>query len=83
MGSIRFNHSDYKIIGGKGSPIWPHQKIPKQDIINRLKIGFFKRSQQLKEFYQLLIKAPYKNIICCDLNDTPISYAYNQFNNIL
>ena len=81
MGSIRFNHSDYNIIGGKGSPLWPHQEIPKQDIVNRLKIGFFKRSQQLKELLPKINSSPYKNIICCDLNDTPISYAYNQFNN--
>ena len=81
LGSIRFNHSDYNIIGGKGSPLWPHQKIPKQDIINRLKIGFIKRSQQLKELLPIIDKSPFKKIICCDLNDTPISYAYNQFNN--
>ena len=81
MGSIRFNHSDYKIIGGKGSPLWPHEKIPKQDIINRLKIGFFKRTQQLNELLPKINSSPHKNIICCDLNDTPISYAYNQINN--
>ena len=81
MGSIRFNHSDYNIIGGKGSPLWPHQKIPEQDIYNRLKIGFSKRSQQIKELFPKIKKSPYNNIICVDLNDTPLSYAYNQFNN--
>ena len=81
MGSIRFNHSDYNIIGGKGSPLWPHQKIPEQDIYNRLKIGFSKRNQQLKELFPKVKKSPYNNIICVDLNDTPLSYAYNQFNN--
>ena len=81
LGSIRFNHSDYNIIGGKGIPLWSHQKIPKQDIINRLKIGFIKRSHQLKELLPIVDKSPFNKIICCDLNDTPISYAYNQFNN--
>jgi endonuclease/exonuclease/phosphatase family metal-dependent hydrolase len=82
LGSIRFNNSDYNIIGGKGSPLWPHQKIPKQDIINRLKIGFIKRSQQLKELLPILNESTYNKIICCDLNDTPVSYAYNQFNGL-
>ena len=37
--------------------------------------------EQLKELLPKINSSPYKNIICCDLNDTPISYAYNQFNN--
>ena len=81
LGSIRFNYSDYKIIGGKGRPIRPYTDIPKQDIFNRLKIGFSKRTQQLKELIPLLEKSPYKRILCSDLNDTPISYAYNQLSN--
>ena len=80
LGSIRFNHSDYKLLEEKES-LWPHQKIPKQDIINRLKIGFIKRSQQLKELLPIIEKSPFNKIICCDLNDTPISFAYNQLNN--
>ena len=58
LGSIRFNYSDYKIIGGKGSPISSYQKIPEQDIFNRLKIGFSKRAQQLNELIPFLEKSP-------------------------
>ena len=82
LGSIRFNNSDYKIIGGKGSPLYPHQKIPKQDIFNRLKIGFSKRAQQINELIPYLKDSPFKRILCSDLNDTPISYAYNQLSNL-
>ena len=82
LGSIRFNNSDYKIIGGKGSPLYPHQKIPKQDIYNRLKIGFSKRAQQINELIPYLKDSPFKRILCSDLNDTPISYAYNQLSNL-
>ena len=78
MGSIRFNYSDYKLLGGKGSPLWPHQKKPAQQIINRLKIGFSKREQQLKQLLPALKKSPYKTILCSDINDTPLSYAYHQ-----
>ena len=82
LGSIRFNNSDYKIIGGKGSPLYSHQKIPKQDIFNRLKIGFSKRAQQITELVPYLKDSPFKRILCSDLNDTPISYAYNQLSNL-
>ena len=82
LGSIRFNNSDYKIIGGKGSPLYSHQKIPKQDIFNRLKIGFSKRAQQITELVPYLKESPFKRILCSDLNDTPISYAYNQLSNL-
>ena len=77
LGSIRFNHSDYNIIGGKGSPLWPHQKIPKQDIFKRLKKGFTKRSQQIKQILPLIENSPYKKVVCSDLNDTPLSHAYH------
>jgi endonuclease/exonuclease/phosphatase family metal-dependent hydrolase len=82
LGSIRFNYSDYKIIGGKGRPIRSNQKKPKQNIINKLKIGFKNRSIQLKKLIPLIKDSPFKKIICCDLNDTPISYAYNSFNRL-
>ena len=78
LGSIRFNHSDYNIIGGKGNPILPHQKVPQQDIIKRLKLGFSKRSKQISQLIPIIQQSPFKKIICCDLNDTPISYAYNR-----
>ncbi len=79
LGSIRFNYSDYKVIGGKGSPLWPNQKRPKQKIVKRLNNGFKKRSIQIKELVPILTKNKYYSIICSDINDTPISYAYHQF----
>ena len=30
----------------------------------------------------LFENSPYKRILCSDLNDTPISYAYNQLSNL-
>jgi len=79
IGSIRFNYSDYKIIGGKGSPLWPHEERPKQKIIKRLNDGFKKRSIQVKKLISIVNKSNYPRIICSDINDTPISYAYHQF----
>ena len=79
VGSIRFNYSDYNVLGGKGSPLWPHQKRPEQQILKRLKLGFKKRAVQLKQLLPIILKSPYNVVICSDLNDTPISYAYHCF----
>ncbi|MBM78659.1 MAG: hypothetical protein CL846_09265 [Crocinitomicaceae bacterium] len=79
LGSIRFNYSDYNVIGGKGSPFWPHQKKPDQKILKRLHLGFKKRSTQIKELIPIINLSPHTKIICSDINDTPISFAYHQF----
>ena len=79
LGSIRFNYSDYKVIGGKGSPLWPHEKRPEQKILKRLNSGFKKRSTQIKELISILNKSKHSKIICSDINDTPLSFAYHQF----
>ncbi len=79
LGSIRFNHTDYKVIGGKGSPIWPHQQSPKRAIFSKIKKGFEKRTIQVKELIHNIDNSPYKSIICADMNDTPTSYCYNAF----
>ena len=79
LGSIRFNYSDYKVIGGKGNPLWPYQQKPTRQIIKRLKLGFQKRQQQVNILIPQIINSPHRAIICSDLNDTPLSYAYHQF----
>ena len=37
LGSIRFNNSDYKIIGGKGSPLIRIKKFPNKIFLTDLK----------------------------------------------
>ena len=83
VGSIRFNHTDYKVMGGKGNPIWPHQKPPKRNILSKLKKGFKKRSIQVKSLTKHINSSPLKTIVCMDMNDTPISYSYHQMDKYL
>ena len=83
VGSIRFNHTDYKVMGGKGNPIWPHQKPPKRNILSKLKKGFKKRSTQVKSLTKHINSSPLKTIVCMDMNDTPISYGYHQMDKYL
>jgi len=79
IGSIRFNYSDYNLIGGKGSPIWDNQKKPKQEILKRLHLAFNKRNEQINTIIPQILRSPYEYVICSDINDTPISYAYHNF----
>ena len=83
VGSIRFNHTDYKVMGGKGNPIWPHQKPPKRNILSKLKKGFKKRSTQVKSLTKHINSSTLKTIVCMDMNDTPISYSYHQMDKYL
>jgi len=82
LGSIRFQPADYNIIGGKGNP-QKHKSVKPQNILGRLKIGFEKRVSQANNVIQNVKKSPFATILCSDMNDTPISYTYNQFSNIL
>ena len=34
--------------------------------------------KQISQLIPIINQSPFKKIICCDLNDTPISYAYNR-----
>lgn len=82
LGSIRFQPADYDIIGGKGNPQKYRSKQP-QNIIGRLNLGFKKRVSQSNKLIEEIKKSPYPIILCTDMNDTPLSYTYNQFSDIL
>lgn len=82
LGSIRFQPADYDIIGGKGNPQRYSSKQP-QNIIGRLNLGFRKRVGQSIQVIEEIKKSPYPVILCTDMNDTPLSYTYNQFSDIL
>jgi len=79
LGSIRFNHSEYEIFGTKAHPIYPHQKKPPKKMLQRLSNGYDKRISQINRLIPIINKSPYESVICTDLNDIPISYAYHCF----
>ena len=83
LGSIRFQSEDYDYIGGKGNPIKQGQEPAGQKILGRLAIGFQKRVSQSITVLDAVAKSPYPVIVCADMNDTPISYSYNQFSSEL
>ena len=83
LGSIRFQSEDYNYIGGKGNPINKGQKPVEQKILGRLAIGFEKRVSQCSSVLKEVENSPHPTIVCSDMNDTPISYSYNQFSSEL
>ena len=83
LGSIRFQDDDYQMFGEDNGPNAYLKKEEGQRILSRLKIAFEKRALQAEKVSQHIQASPYNSIVCMDLNDTPVSYAYRQFGNLL
>src|SRR5690606_35944163 len=83
LGSIRLQHDDYEFFGDQEGPEYPVKKETGQRILTRLKAAFEKRAVQAEKVTQEIAASPYPVIFCGDLNDTPVSYCYRQFNKLL
>lgn len=88
LSSIRFQRGDYDFIGDTSNSrkwIYPHQKVSheNQQIIARLKNAFIKRAEQSAIVKTHVQQSPYPVILGGDFNDTPVSYCYSVFNEIL
>lgn len=79
LSSIRFQKSDYEILGDNESAQQYRRHPPKeQKVIERLKSAFHKRTEQVAAVKAVVNKSPYPTLICGDFNDTPFSYAYGE-----
>lgn len=83
LGSIRLQNDDYEFFGDQHGPEYPVQNDAGQRILYRLKVAFEKRALQAEIVAEEIAASPYPVIFCADLNDTPISYCYRQFNDLL
>ena len=83
LGSIRLQSDDYEFFGDPNGPEYPEKKDAGQRIIQRLKLAFEKRALQAEKVAEIIASSPYPVIFCADLNDTPVSYCYRQFNELL
>lgn len=83
IGSIRFQPDDYAVFDENA----PEDSYPDEDaekrIIKRLIIAFEKRAVQVEAVAKEIEASPYPVVFCGDLNDTPVSYSYRQFNRLL
>lgn len=82
LSSIRFQKSDYEALGEDAGP-GRRNNTAEQQIFSRLSIAFKKRIAQTQKVLKHVKTSPYKVVLCGDFNDTPMSYCYSQFNEVL
>lgn len=83
LSSLRFQLPDYDYIGieyGKGFAV---KKEKEQRILSRIEEAFKKRVVQTEIVLNEVKKSPYPVVLCGDFNDTPVSYCYSQFQDVL
>ena len=80
LASNWFRQSDYSFMQ---NPTLETEELKKNilSIVERLKISFAKRAEQVEAIKNHINKSPYSVILCGDFNDTPNSYAYHQLSN--
>lgn len=76
--SIKFNRDDYQFISNQSKFNQKEKLKAVQDISNRLKRAFIKRSNQANLLSEKIEESPYPVIVCGDFNDTPVSYTYRK-----
>jgi len=83
IGSIRFQDDDYRFFDPEAPDDLYRNNEAGQRILQRLKTGFEKRTSQAEKVATYIEDSPHPVILCGDLNDTPVSYCYRQFNRLL
>ncbi len=73
LASIRFDNEDYQFIQDEKKRNWPGAKR----MLTRMNLAFDKRAEQTLAILESTKKSPYPVILCCDFNDSPISYGYH------
>jgi endonuclease/exonuclease/phosphatase family metal-dependent hydrolase len=79
--SIHFNHKDMEFAENiTAAKTEKEEKLKEKSkrILGLMKIAFQKRAVQADIVAEHIKTSPYPVILCTDLNDTPISYAYHK-----
>lgn len=80
--SIKLQQDEYSVFeNGKTQTV--DKKSTIRLLIDKLRIAYPKRAEQARTVMDHVANSPYPTIVCGDFNDTPLSYAYNQFNQLL
>ncbi len=84
LGSIRLANDDYEFFGEDGGTRrYLNDDTGRQQILSRLKNAFQKRAIQAEKVAAEIEQSPYPVVFCGDINDTPVSYSYSCFINLL
>ena len=81
--SIHFKNEDYRFIDSLNNSQEVDEVKGIRKILGKLKRAFIKRSEQVDMVVKHIEQSPYRVIVCGDFNDTPVSYTYQQFSNVL
>jgi len=83
LSSIRFGHDDYAFVNELSSGQAEDLSGRGRRIAQRLKRAFEKRAEQADLIVSHVKDSPHPVVVCGDFNDTPVSYCYHQFEQIL
>lgn len=81
VGSFRFEKEEYAVFDEKNT--LSDSLLNKSNLLRKLITGYKSRSEELALVVEHVKKSPYPVILCGDINDTPISYAYQQLSDVL
>jgi endonuclease/exonuclease/phosphatase family metal-dependent hydrolase len=80
--SIKLKDDDYSVFD-KNAIAKSNVKSTIRLMFEKLTIAYPMRAEQAIAVIEHIKSSPYPTVVCGDFNDTPMSYAYNQFNNVL
>lgn len=77
LASIKLSKHDYKAMQKINQNDYSQDFGDEKMLVEKLKIGFIRRSLQADSMRKHIDASPYPVIVCGDFNDTPSSYAYS------
>ncbi len=80
--SIKLQEDDYTVFDKTQRDVQEKPSMIRL-MLDKLLVAYPKRAEQARTVVEHIQSSPYPTIVCGDFNDTPMSYAYNQFNKIL
>jgi endonuclease/exonuclease/phosphatase family metal-dependent hydrolase len=81
--SIKLQQDDYSVFDKSASKGNTEKPSTIRLLMEKLTVAYPKRAEQARAVIEHMQTSPYPTIVCGDFNDTPLSYAYNQFNRFL
>jgi endonuclease/exonuclease/phosphatase family metal-dependent hydrolase len=81
--SIKLQQDDYSVFDKSGGSKVVEKPSMLRLLLEKLTVAYPKRAEQARTVVEHIQSSPYPTIVCGDFNDTPLSYAYNQFNRLL
>jgi endonuclease/exonuclease/phosphatase family metal-dependent hydrolase len=79
--SIKLQQDDYSEFNGSEKETQKPNVL--RLMIDKLRVAYPKRAEQARTVVEHMKNSPYAIVVCGDFNDTPLSYAYNQFDRLL